>query len=59
MAVKTVVQVTANMPYPSELERWVDIMDLPETVNDLRGFLEVAKKDFDGRKTRIVQILEE
>jgi hypothetical protein len=59
MAVKTIVQVTTFVPSPGSFDYWVDIMDLPQTVNDLRGFLETAKKDFSERKVRIVQILEE
>lgn len=56
---RVIVQVTCKFPNQGPNEIWFDLMKVPETVNDLRGFLENAKKDLRDRKVRIVQILEE
>lgn len=56
---RVIVQVTCKFPNQGPNEIWFDLMKVPETVNDLRGFLENAKKDLRNRKVRIVQILEE
>lgn len=58
---KNVLQVTTTARGMENFDLWVDMMDVPPTVNNLEEFLAVAKQDFggDGRKVRIVQLFGE
>lgn len=40
------------------IELWFDIMEVPETINNLKEYLELAKSDFSDRKVRIIQVME-
>lgn len=56
---KNILQISVKDIPNFTLEVWYDVMEIPENVNNLKEFNEVAKKDFSNRKVRIIQIMEE
>ena len=57
MNTKRILQVVAKTMISETC--WVDIMDIPDHINDLKSFYEVAQKDFNDRAIRIIEVLED